>query len=123
MNFVKDKKVIALIAILLVFTISYFVIVNHLSYAFTNKADANESYNALINIIKKSAKVYAEQNSDIFKNEKISYIKVQDLIDSNLLATNSEGNVVNPLDQSQVLNSNIIKLKLEDEEIIVSVDS
>lgn len=123
MKNIKDKKIIILGAILLIFTIGYFIIINHISYAFSNNYSVDESYKILINTIKECSIAYAKQNTDLFKNDKIAYIKVQDLIDKNLLMTNSEGNIVNPLNQNETLNSNIIKIKKENEEIVVTVDS
>ena len=123
MKFIKDKKIIALISILFVFTIAYFIIINHISFAFSDKYDVNESYNILINTIQKCATAYAEKNPDLFKTEKTVYIKVQDLIDNNLLIANSDGLIINPLDPNSEMNSNIIKLKTENDKIVVSVDS
>lgn len=123
MKFIKDKKVIMLIAIIFVFTISYFIVVNHVSFAFSNKYDVNKSYSTLIDTIKQCSIAYAKNNPNLFKNDNIIYIKVQDLIDSNLLVTNNNENIINPIDQTSSLNSNIIKIKIENDEIVVSVDS
>jgi len=123
MNYFKDKKIIALVIVLFVFTIGYFGVVNHVSHAFSSNYNAKESYNILINTIKECSKAYVKNNTDLFKQDSIAYIKVQDLIDNDLLVANSDGNIVNPLNESESLNSNIIKIKVEEEEIIVSVDS
>jgi len=123
MNILKDKKVIMLIAILLVFTIGYFIIVNKISYAFSYDYDLNSIYNSTIETIKKCATAYAENNLDLFENEKIIYIKVQDLIDNNLLATNEDGFITNPLQENTIINSNVIKIKYEDKKITIEIDS
>ena len=123
MKLIKDKKIIALIVLLLVFTIGYFVIITKMSYAFSYDYDANKSYSIVIDTIKKCATAYGEKNPDLFKDEKVIYIKVQDLIDNNLLVPNEEGNIVNPLNTEETLNTNIIKIKNEDDKISVEVDS
>ena len=123
MNLFKDKKIISLVVVLFVFTIIYFGVVSHVSHAFSSNYNAKESYNILINTIKECSKAYVKNNTDLFKQDTIAYIKVQDLIDNDLLIANSDGNIINPLNESESLNSNIIKIKVEEEEIIVSVDS
>lgn len=123
MKRINDKKIIVLGAILLVFTIGYFVIVNKVSYAFVNDYNPDKAYNETIKIIKKSAVAYGTNNPDLFKEEDTVYKKVQDLIDANLLVPNEEGNIVNPLKEEESLNNNVIKLKKEKDKIIVEVDS
>ncbi len=123
MKYLKDKKIISLIAILLVFTIGYFIVANKISYAFSNNYDTNESYKQTIDTIKKCAIAYGEQNKNLFENEKIIYIKVQDLIDNNLLAVDEKGNISNPLKENETLNSNVIKLKYENEVFEAEVNS
>lgn len=122
MKIFKDKKIIALLIILVVFTIGYFIIVNKVSYAFQVNSNEKESYDALINVIKECSKKYGIDNPSIFNEEKIAYIKVQDLIDNNLLLTNEDGNIYNPLDKKIIMNSNVIKLKKDKEEIIVEIN-
>ena len=123
MKILKDKKVITLIAILLVFTIGYFIAVNKVSYAFTTDIDPKDSYDNLIKIVEKCARVYATKNKDVFGEEKIAYIKIQDLIDKGYIAPNSDGNITNPIKKEETLNSKIIKLKKDGEKIEVEVDS
>lgn len=123
MKMIKDKKIIILAIVLTIFTIGYFVIVNKISYAFANNYDLTSVYENRIETIKKCAIAYGENNLDLFKEEKIIYVKVQDLIDNNLLAANAEGNIINPLKENETLNTNIIKIKYENDEITAEVDS
>ncbi len=123
MKTINDKKIIILGAILLVFTIGYFVIINKVSYAFVNDYDPDKAYKETIDIIKKSAVVYGKNNPDLFQEEDTVYKKVQDLIDANLLVPNEEGNVINPLKEEETLNNNVIKIKKEKDKITVEVDS
>lgn len=118
----RDKKIIILSLVLIVFTISYFVVVNKISYSFVLEYDVHDSYNMIIDTIKKSAVAYGKNNLDLFKKDKIVYIKVQDLIDNNYIYAKHEGNILNPLN-NESMNSNVIKLKLENDEIIVEIDS
>lgn len=123
MKIFKDKNVIGLIVILVIFTIGYFLLVNKISYAFSNDYDVEKSYNTILSLIEKSAIKYGEQNLELFDKENIIYIKVQDLIDHNLLIANEDGNIKNPLDKKENMNSNIIKIKYENENFEVEVDS
>ncbi len=123
MKTINDKKIIILGAILLVFTIGYFVIINKVSYAFVNDYDPNKVYDETIDTIKKSAIAYGTNNPDLFQEEDTVYKKVQDLIDANLLVPNEEGNIVNPLKEEETLNDNVIKIKKEKDKITVEVDS
>ena len=77
MNMFKDKKIIALIVVMTLFTISYFIIVGKSSYAFRTDNLATERYNKTIDMIKKCALTYASNNKNLFKEENIVYIKVQ----------------------------------------------
>ena len=123
MNLFKDKKIVILVIVLVLFTAIYFIAANKISYAFSNEFDDTKLFSTTIDTIKKCAVAYGKQNKDIFNDEKIIYIKVQDLIDNNFLVPNESGNIVNPLKNNETLNSNIIKLKLENEEILVEIDS
>lgn len=123
MKLLKDKKIIILAFILFLFSIGYFIIVNKISYAFSNNYDLNSLYENTIETIKKCAVKYGENNLELFENEKIIYVKVQDLIDANLLIANEDGNINNPLKENVILNSNIIKIKYENGKITAEVDS
>ena len=123
MKYIKDRKIIILVLLIAVFTMVYFVIVNRISYSFSNNYDFNELYKIKIDTIKKCAIAYAEKHRDMFKKENVVYIKVQDLIDESFLLPNNEGNIINPLNENTTLNSNIIKLKIENDVINVVVDS
>ena len=123
MSLLKDKKIIILVAILALFTTIYFFAINKISYAFSNDYDVNKAFSTYIDTIKQCAIAYGKANLDMFKEEKIIYIKVQDLIDNNYLIPDEKGNIVNPLNNNETLNSKIIKLKYENEKILVEVDS
>ena len=123
MKFLKDKKIIILVTILVLFTIIYFVVVNKISYAFSNRYDLDGFYNTTMNTIKKCAIAYGEQNLELFENEKTIYIKVQDLIDNNYLVADESGVIKHPLNENETLNSNVIKLKYQNKEVTAEVHS
>ena len=123
MNLLKDKKIVALGVILLVFTIIYFIVINKTSYAFETDNLSRESYNSLIATIKECAKSYAMHNEELFAEDTTVYIKIQDLIDSNYFIPNNNENVVSPIDNTTVLNSNIIKIKKENDTYLIEVDN
>ena len=119
----QDKKIIALGIILMVFTIGYFIIVNKISYAFETNYNVEEEYNSTIETIKASAIAYGSNHLDLFNESDTVYIKVQDLIDNNVLIPDEEGNITNPLKTNESLNSNIVKMKYENQEVSAEVDS
>ncbi len=122
MKILKDKKMIVLIGILVVFTIGYFMAVNKISHAFGEPYDPNDLYEVTMDTIRKSAIAYGENHTDLFQNDNIVYIKVQDLIDSSLLVPNEEGKIINPLDTKETLNLNVVKIKYEDSMFDAEVD-
>ncbi len=122
MKIFKDKKIIALCSILLLFTIFYFVSIFKISYAFQESETSKYVYDKMIETIKLSAEKYAKENANKFKEEDTIYLKIQDLIDANLLATNSEGNIVNPTNKDDILNTKVLKIKKEDKNYIVEID-
>ena len=125
MKMFNDKKIIALIVLLGVFSIGYFVLMNKVSYAFVNDYDVDGEYESTMEIIKASAIAYGKQNIDAFKKEdgNTIYPKVQDLIDAGLLVPNSEGLIVNPKKSGESLNSKMITVKYENDEFSVEIDN
>ena len=125
MKMFNDKKIIALIVLLGVFSISYFIFMNKVSYAFVNDYDAESEYQNTMEIIKASAIAYGKQNIDSFKKEdgNTIYPKVQDLIDAGLLVPNSEGLIVNPKKSGESLNSKMVTVKFENNEFSVEIDN
>ena len=125
MKMFKDKKVIALIIILGVFSIGYFVIANKISYAFVSDYDVTEAYNTTLETIKNSAIAYGKANLETIKKEdsKTIYPKVQDLIDNGFLVPNEDGLIINPAKTNESLNNNMIKIKYEKEDFIVEIDN
>ncbi len=118
----KDKKIIALIIVLSVFTLGYFILVNKVSYAFVQTSNLDELYEVTINAIKETSVVYAQQNMDKFENNILSF-SVQDLVDNKLVVTNSEGEVANPKNSKEPLNSHVITVKYIDGKYEVKVDN
>ena len=123
MKKIKDKKIIVLAVILIVFTIGYFIIVNKISYAFDNNYDLTWAYNNTMNTIKKCAIAYGKDNIDSFNDEGLLYIEVQSLIDNGYIATNEAGNIVNSLNNKENLNNKKIRLKYENKEISAEIYS
>ncbi len=123
MKFYKDKKIIALGILISIFTISYFVIMFKYSYAFSPATDAENLYNFTIDTIKKAGEAYGENNKADFlqDNGNTIVIKVQDLIDAKLLVTNEQGNITNPLNSEDILNSKIVTIKKIDDKFEIKV--
>jgi len=123
MNKIKDKKIIILALILIVFSIGYFIIVNKVSYAFENNNDLKFIYESKIETIVECAEVYGKNNLDSFNEEGILYITVQNLIDNGYLAPDENGNIINILNDNENLNDKKIRIKKDGEKIKAEIYS
>lgn len=123
MKKIKDKKIIILAIVLVVYTIGYFVIINKVSYAFDNNIDVNKLYNARVDVITSCAISYGEDNKDSFNEEGLLYITVQTLVDNNYLVADTDGKITNYLDGTETLNDKKIRLKNIDGKISAEIYS
>lgn len=121
MEKLKDIKLLSCLAVLLVFTIGYFLMVNKISYAFDNSVDLSNSHDNKIKVIEECSKKYASINDNLFKEDDTIYIKVSDLVKADLLTTNREENVVDILN-GKILDDNVIKIKKEQDNYIIEVN-
>ena len=117
----KDIKLITCFVILLLFTFGYFFMVNKISYAFDINVDLNKNHEIKIKVIEECAKKYGETNNNLFLEEDTIYIKVTDLVNAGLLATNQEENVVDIVND-KILNDSVIKIKKEKDSYSVEVN-
>lgn len=121
MEKLKDIKLLSCLAVLLVFTIGYFLMVNKISYAFENSVDLSKSHDNKIKVIEECSKKYASINDNLFNEDDTIYIKVSDLVKADLLTTNREENVVDILN-GKILDDNVIKIKKEQDNYIIEVN-
>ncbi len=121
MEKLKDIKLLSCLAVLLVFTIGYFLMVNKISYAFENSVDLSKSHDNKIKVIEECSKKYASINDNLFNEDDTIYIKVSDLVKADLLTTNREDNVVDILN-GKILDDNVIKIKKEQDNYIIEVN-
>lgn len=121
MEKLKDIKLLSCLAVLLIFTIGYFLMVNKISYAFDNSVDLSNSHDNKIKVIEECSKKYASINDNLFKEDDTIYIKVSDLVKADLLTTNREENVVDILN-GKILDDNVIKIKKEQDNYIIEVN-
>lgn len=117
----KDVKLITCFIVLLLFTLGYFFIVNKLSYAFDNTVDLSKNHDNKIKVIEECAKKYGEINKNLFSEDDTIYIKVTDLVNAGLLATNQDENVVDIVN-NKILNDSVIKIKKEKDNYSVEVN-
>ena len=123
MKNIKDKKIIILGAILLVFTLIYFVAVNKVSYAFATTTNYEQAHNNRVKTIIKAAEKYGKDNIENFNEEGLLYINVQNLIDSGYLIPNEEGIIIDQMNNFESMNDKKIRLKHEDEKISAEIYS
>ena len=118
----KLKNIYLYIAlgIIAIFTLFYFITVNKISYAFSNNGET-EVYNTVIKLINSSAKLYANSESDLFKDEKTIYITVDELIEKGFLMTDYDDKLFDPRDNSKTLNDLKIRITKNGDEIVTKV--
>ena len=121
MEKLKDIKLLSCLAVLLIFTIGYFLMVNKISYAFENSVDLSKRHDNKIKVIEECSKKYASINDNLFNEDDTIYIKVSDLVKADLLTTNREENVVDILN-GKILDDNVIKIKKEQDNYIIEVN-
>ncbi len=113
----KGFTVVELVVVLSLFSIAYFVGVSSVSHAFEVDPIQTE-YDSIINIIELQAEEYAYNNESLFSEGDVSFIYVKDLIEANYLATDNNGNIVDPLSPNKTLND--LKLKIVRDEDVIS---
>lgn len=104
-----------MIILLVVVGIGYFVLANHLSYAFSVNYE-DEMYAQTISYLEENAVIYAEANPDNFEE----YMTVDELVEKNMVL-NEDGKVLDPRDENKSLNDLRIKLTKKDDKITAEV--
>ena len=109
------------LSIIGIFTLAYFIVANNISHAFAY--DASEiKYANEIAYLEASAKLYAKQKPDIFKEKETVYIKVSDLVESGVInADDDNGNVKDPSSDVKLLNDLKIRLTNKNGKITAKV--
>ena len=114
MTIKKNILMYETIAVVLVFTIIYFVTANKISYAFTDDA-AQELYQSKINLINNCATIYAKNNIELFDENNTIYMTVNELIEKGaLLPDDEEGNIKDP--SSDIRTMNELKVRITQKE-------
>ena len=116
----KKRSIIELTIIMAVFGVVFFSFANKASYAFSVDYE-KESYNQLIDSIKNNTKIYAENTKDFFKDGEDVYLTVKELAALNLVIEDENGNVIDPRDDSKVLNDVKVKVSQKNNKIEVNV--
>ncbi len=116
----KGFTTIELLIVVAVFTIIYFIGVSSVSYAFST-SETDLKYDDIINIIEVQAQTYAENNSDIFKEENTVYVYVKDLIENKYLVANENGKIMNPQEPNKDLNDLKIKIEKKEDKIETNI--
>lgn len=108
------------IAVVILFSGFYFITINKISYAFSDSSV--NFYEEKIKSIANLAKTYAEYNPDIFGEEDYVYFTVSELVEKGVLvADTSNGDVLDPADESKTLNDLKVKITSKDGKIEAKV--
>ena len=119
----KSKNVFMYItmAVLLVFTITYFVIANKISYAFTDN-QVESLFASKLSLINNAAKFYGENNLELFEEDKTIYLTVDELVEKGaLLPDDEDGNIYDPSSEVRTMNELKVRITLKDGKIIAKV--
>ncbi len=117
----KNIYLYAFIGVMTLFTIAFFAAAIRSSYAFPTGKE-NTRYEEKMNIIKKCAETYGEENPDLFKEDENIYITVDELVKLNyLIADNDEGEVKDPSSEVKTLNDIKIRITSKDGKITTKI--
>ena len=120
---IKSKNIILyeILAVLVLFTIIYFVAVNKASYAFSYD-ESSMLYESKISHIDKMALLYGENNPDLFAEDDTIYITVADLVAKEyIVADDDEGNVKDPTSDVKLLNDIKIRITAKDGKVSTKI--
>ena len=116
----KNGYTIVELAIVLgVFGIAFFVATGSISNVF-NFDYKNDLYNMTIAAIEDQAVIYGKLNPDLFAEEDVIYVTIDDLAKANAIVSYEDGKVIDPRDSSRDLNSLRIKISKESEDSIAA---
>ncbi len=117
----KNTMLYILFGVLFVYTVFYFAVANNISHAFEYD-EYQEEYNMKIDFIKSMSSIYAKNNSELFDEENVIYITVQDLVDNGLIdADNDNGDVKDPTSEVKTLNDLKIRITNKDGKVTSKV--
>lgn len=88
-----------------------FITIDKTSYAFA--IDNTNTINDVVKMIEMQAEDYAMDNLGMFDDTNTSFITVNDLIEQHYLIGNSEGLLINPVDNTKNFNDDKIELKYD----------
>lgn len=110
----KGYTVIELIVVIAVVGVFAFVAINKASYAFSDNVEAEKAlYEQKVGMIETAAEKYAEDNKELFKESKITYIRVADLVDAKYLLSQENSESVVSIDNNQKIELILKKDKIE----------
>ena len=117
----KNTMLYILFGVLFAYTVFYFAVANNISHAFEYD-EYQEEYNMKIDFIKSMSSIYAKNNSELFEEENVIYITVQDLVDNGLIDTdNDNGDVKDPTSEVKTLNNLKIRITNKDGKVTSKV--
>ena len=117
----KNIMLYEILAVLIVFTIVYFFAANKISYAFDYN-DVQVLYDNRISMIKKMAKLYGENNIELFEKDDNIYITVKDLVDKGYILPDDEnGNLKDPTSEIKLLNDIRIRISNDNGNIKIKI--
>ncbi len=99
----RGISTIEILVVVGVFSLIYLVGVINVTFAFETPA-TEEAYNDAITSILNQSEIYAEKNSELFLETDTIELYINDLVEEGYLPANSNGDIVNPVDETDTLN-------------------
>ena len=116
----KNGYTIVELAIVLgVFGIAFLVAAGSISNVF-NFDYKNDLYNMTIAAIEDQAVIYGKLNPELFTEDDVIYVTIDDLAKANAIVSYEDGKVIDPRDSSRDLNSLKVKISKESEDSIAA---
>ena len=116
----KNGYTIVELAIVLgVFGIAFFVATGSISNVF-NFDYKSDLYSVTVDAIEKQAAIYGKLNPELFSEEDVIYVTIDELAKANVVVSYEDGKVIDPRDESRDLNNLRVKISKESEDSIVA---
>ena len=112
--------VVELVVVLAIFSIGYFAATWVISGSFGVNFK-EDLYKEKIAAIEKQASIYAMKDESLFKDDKVAYITIGDLVEKSVVISNGNGEVVDPRNNEKNLNDVKIKLTKEEDTVTATI--
>ena len=115
----KGYTLVEMVIVFGVFGIAFFIAASSISNVF-NIDYKNDLYSMTVAAIEDQASIYGKINPDLFKEENVIYVTVDDLAKANAIISYEDGKVTDPRDESRDLNGLKVKITKENDDTVIA---